>query len=430
MREQVDRARGLARHNGMWWWNRRLRIADWCFALFTLPFSGVAMLAGVGGGLGLFSTLFGVYGAFMDSLPSMSWILLGMFLAFVVPGILASLTMLWRRSAPKWLLLTGLLMLVLYGNPFPLMVGLYSYPAHFSDRKVLTGWFALGCLAVASAFNAAVISFVMTAMLVLVLPTIAGLWIGTRRELVERLRERAERLEREQYLMAEQAITAERTRIAREMHDVVAHRVSLMVLHAGGLEVSSGDERTERAAGLIRTTGREALTELRGILGVLREEEGQAAPTAPQPVLADVEGLVAQWRGAGMDVVLREGGERGVLSLGVQRTAFRVVQEALTNAAKHATGARVRVGLCSGVDGVEVEVVNGPVVGVVRPSPRSGYGLRGLRERVELAGGEIDAGPCPDGGWRLRAILPGEGATEPASHDALEPQDRGRGHQG
>uniref|UniRef100_UPI000ABA6EF9 sensor histidine kinase n=1 Tax=Nocardiopsis listeri TaxID=53440 RepID=UPI000ABA6EF9 len=222
--------------------------------------------------------------------------------------------------------------------------------------------------------------------------TIAGLWIGTRRELVERLRERAERLEREQHMMAEQAITAERTRIAREMHDVVAHRVSLMVLHAGGLEVSSIDERTERAAGLIRTTGREALTELRGILGVLREEEGQAAPTAPQPVLADVEGLVAQWRGAGMDVVCEHDGERGVLPLGVQRTAFRVVQEALTNAAKHATGARVRVGLCYGVGRLEVEVSNGPVPGVVHSPPRSGYGLTGLRERVALAGGEVSAG--------------------------------------
>ncbi|MEU3306458.1 sensor histidine kinase, partial [Nocardiopsis sp. NPDC006832] len=203
LREQVDRAKTLARRNGMWWWNRRLRIADWCFALFTLPFSGLAMLAGVGGGLGVLSALFGVYGRFMDSLPSMWWTLLGGVLAFVVPGVLASLTMLWRRSAPRWLLLTGLLMLALYGNPIPLMVGLYSYPAHFNDRKVLTGWFALGCLAVASVFNSAVISFVMTATFILVLPTIAGLWIGTRRELVERLRERAERLEREQHMMAE-----------------------------------------------------------------------------------------------------------------------------------------------------------------------------------------------------------------------------------
>ena len=426
----MDRAAKLARHNGMWWWDRRLRIADWCFALFSLPFSGLAMLAGVGGGLGALSALFGVYGALMDSLPGMWWVLLSTFLVFGLPTILASVAMLWRRSAPKWLLLTGLLLLVLYGNPFPLMVGLYSYPAYFSDRKILTGWFALGCLAVASVFNTAVLAFVMTAMTILVLPTIAGLWIGTRRELIERLRERAERLEREQHLRAERAITAERTRIAREMHDVVAHRVSLMVLHAGGLEVSSVDERTERAAGLIRTTGREALAELRGILGVLREEEGEAAPTAPQPVLADLEGLVAQWRGAGMEVVCERSGEGGVLPLAVQRTGFRVVQEALTNAAKHATGARVRVGLCFGVDRLEVEVANGPVPGVVRPAPRSGYGLTGLRERVALAGGAVSAGPCPDGGWRLRAILPGEETAESASYDALETENRGRGHRG
>ncbi|WP_235005915.1 histidine kinase, partial [Nocardiopsis sp. JB363] len=237
LREQVDRAAALARHNGQWWWNRRLRIADWCFALFTLPFSGVAMLAGLGGGLGAFSVLLGVYVESMDSTGDAWWILLTGFFVLLISGILASLTMLWRRSRPKWLMLAGLLLLVLYGNPIPLMVGLYSYPAYFNDRRLLTGWFALSCLAVASVFNTAVISYVMTVMTILVLPTIAGLWIGTRRELVERLRERAERLEREQHMMAEQAITAERTRIAREMHDVVAHRVSLMVLHAGGLEV-------------------------------------------------------------------------------------------------------------------------------------------------------------------------------------------------
>ncbi|MGW9557724.1 sensor histidine kinase [Nocardiopsis sp. NPDC055551] len=410
MSERTDRVKALARRNGMWWWNRRLRIADWCFALFTLPFSGVAMLVGITGELGLLST---PLTDFLSSFAGERWWLLGLgALCFVVPGVLASLTMLWRRSAPRWLLPAGLLMLALYGNPIPLMVGLYSYPAHFDDRRVLALWFTLGCVAHGVVFHTTVAQYVMTGVFVFAMPTVAGLWIGTRRELVERLRERAERLEREQHMMAEQAITAERTRIAREMHDVVAHRVSLMVLHAGGLEVSSVDERTERAAGLIRTTGREALTELRGILGVLREEEGQAAPTAPQPVLADVAGLVAQWRGAGMDVECEHAGGRGESPLAVQRTAFRVVQEALTNAAKHATGARVRVWLHHGVDRLEVEVANGPVPGVVDPAPRSGFGLTGLRERVALAGGEISAGPCPDGGWRLRALLSTEEGTE------------------
>ncbi|WP_200815881.1 histidine kinase, partial [Nocardiopsis sp. JB363] len=233
--ERADRAAALTRHNGQWWWDRRQRVADWCFALFTLPFSGLMMVVGITGELGLLST---PLTAFLSSLAEQRWWLLSMgALCFVVPGMLASAAMLWRRSHPRWLMLAGLLLLVLYGDPIPLMVGLYSYPAYFNDRKVFIGWLALSCLAHGLVFNASVAHYTLTGVFDLLIPTVAGLWIGTRRELVERLRERTERLEREQHLMAEQAITSERTRIAREMHDVVAHRVSLMVLHAGGLEV-------------------------------------------------------------------------------------------------------------------------------------------------------------------------------------------------
>ncbi|MBR8742912.1 sensor histidine kinase [Nocardiopsis sp. MG754419] len=415
LREHKDGVAALARHNGKWWWDRRFRLADWSFAVFTLPFSGVTMVAGTSGGvLGLLS---GPVEVITELLAPWAWMLVVGLLIYFVPGLLASATMLWRRSAPRWLLLAGLLMLVLYGNPIPLMVGLYSYPAYFSDRRTLTGWFALACLANALIFNVAVISFVMTAIPFLVVPTIAGLWIGTRRELIVRLKERAERLEREQHMMADQAIAAERTRIAREMHDVVAHRVSLMVLHAGGLEVSASDERTGEAAGLIRTTGREALAELRGILGVLRDDEGEAAPTAPQPVLGDLERLFGEWRGAGMDVRLRETGAALDLPVSTQRTAFRVVQEALTNAAKHATGATVHVWVHHTSTHLEVEVANEAAPGPVNPPPRSGYGLTGLRERVQLAGGRIGSGPCPEGGWRLRAILPVHEDDEPTDAD-------------
>ncbi|WP_191271579.1 sensor histidine kinase [Nocardiopsis terrae] len=404
----------------MWWWDRRLRIADWCYAVFTLPFSGLMMLAGTSSGLGLLSPpLTGVIGLLSNALVALP----AVFVLFVVPGTLASVAMLWRRSKPKWLMLAGVLLMALYANPIPLMVGLYSYPAHFSDRRPLTGWFVLGLLATSVTYNHTPVSFVVLSVLYLVVPVIAGLWIGTRRQLIDRLQERAERLEREQHMMADQAISAERTRIAREMHDVVAHRVSLMVLHAGGLEVSAADERTAQAAGLIRTTGREALAELRGILGVLRDDGTDAAPTAPQPVLDDLERLIAEWRGAGMEVSREETGPRRPLPPAVQRTAFRVVQEGLTNAAKHATGAAVRVWLHHGPNRLEVEVVNEPGNGPAHAPPRSGYGLTGLRERVVLAGGELSAGVCPDGGWRMRAILPvgEEGpdtAAEPGPHSA------------
>lgn len=404
----------------MWWWHRRLRIADWCYALFTLPFTGLGMLAGVGANLGFITFLLPLG----SGLVTNQWLIVGWaFLIFVVPGVLASATMLWRRTAPKWLMLAGLLLLFLYGNPVPLMVGLYSYPAHFSERRPLVGWFALGCLGVAINLSGTVMAFIMSTTLFVVVPTIAGLWIGTRRQLIDRLQERAERLEREQHMMADQAITAERTRIAREMHDVVAHRVSLMVLHAGGLEVSATEPRAVEAAGLIRTTGREALSELRNILGVLREDGSGAAPTAPQPVLDDLERLLSEWRDAGMVVRCEDEGEARSLPVAVQRTAFRVVQEGLTNAAKHATGAAVDVRLYRGGEQLEVEVANGPATGPSPAPPRSGYGLTGLRERVVLAGGELSAGACADGGWRLRAILPvGEddpdGVAEPEAHSA------------
>ncbi|MEU2971505.1 sensor histidine kinase [Nocardiopsis alba] len=411
LREWNENLGLLVRRHGMWWWRRRARIADWFYALFTLPFSGLMMLAGTTSGIGLFSKPFAALmvapiGA-PEPGPAAAWTAVAtLFALFVIPGTLASATMLWRRTSPRWLLIAGAILMIGYGDPIPLMVGLYSYPAFFSDRKVLTGWFALGVLSTALVYNASVTGFVMAVIVFLLVPVFAGLWIGTRRELIERLEERAERLEREQHMMAEQAISSERTRIAREMHDVVAHRVSLMVLHAGGLEVSATDDRTVEAAGLIRTTGREALAELRGILGVLRDEGGETAPTAPQPVLDDLERLLGEWRGAGMEVRREESGDPRPLPVQVQRTAYRVVQEALTNAAKHATGAVVDVHLYYAADRLELEVSNGPAPGVVNPPPRSGYGLTGLSERVALAGGEVSAGPCPDGGWRLRAILP------------------------
>ncbi len=421
--ERANHLMALARYNGRWWWQRRSRMADWSLALSTLPLSGLAMLVGISGGLGRLSV---PLGALFPALSEwVAWILVLGVLCFVVPGVLASVTMLWRRSRPQWLLLAGLLMLLLYGNPVPLMVGLYSYPAFFDDRKVLAGWFALGCLVHASVFNSMMSQFLMTGIVALVLPTVAGLWIGTRRQLIDRLKERAERLEREQHMMAEQAITAERTRIAREMHDVVAHRVSLMVLHAGGLEVSATDDRTIEAAGLIRTTGREALTELRGILGVLREGSGDVAPTAPQPVLDDLDRLLFEWRGAGMRVSRQESGQRLRAPVQVQRTAFRVVQEALTNAAKHATGAVVRVRLRHAPRVLEVEVANGPASAPLHPPPSGGYGLIGLGERVALVGGRISAGPCPDGGWRVRAILPVGEETEPTGVESYNTEEEG-----
>jgi signal transduction histidine kinase len=238
------------------------------------------------------------------------------------------------------------------------------------------------------------------------LPLATGLWVNARRQTVAALRDRAERLEREHRARTEQARAQERTRIAREMHDVVAHRVSLMVLHAGALEVGTDDEGTVEAAALIRKIGREALGDLRGVLGVLRSG-GDA--TAPQPTLADLDRLLDQTRDLGIRVTRRDEGETRPLPELVERTAYRIVQEGLTNVHKHAGDASTDVVLRYLPAGFEVAVRNGPAPPPADPLPGAGLGLSGLRERVGLLGGEFEARREPDGGFGVVARLPAGG---------------------
>jgi signal transduction histidine kinase len=236
-----------------------------------------------------------------------------------------------------------------------------------------------------------------------------GLFVRVRREQVFALRERAERLEAEQRLHIEHAREAERRRIAREMHDVLAHRVSLLSLHAGALEFrpDASPEEVAQAAGVIRETARAALEELRQVIGVLRDGSEEGGPEPPQPTLADVPGLVDESRAAGIRVSCRIDVEDDVPpALG--RTAYRIVQEGLTNARKHAPTAPVDVTI-SGGERLSVEVVSRRPVGVAVPTaplPGAGSGLIGLSERVALAGGELRHGPDEAGDFVLRATLP------------------------
>ena len=247
------------------------------------------------------------------------------------------------------------------------------------------------------------------------LPAVLGLLVNARRQITAGALERAERVAAEQAARADQARAEERQRIAREMHDVVAHRVSLMVLHAGAIEVNAPDERTANEAALIRTTGREALADLREVLGVLRSgsaDFGGEAP-GPQPVLADLDRLLEQSRAAGLRVRRRDEGTPGPLPLTVERTAYRVVQEALTNIHKHAPEAETEVALDYRDDALHVEVRNAPTRVPAASLPDSGLGLLGLRERVALVGGELRVGPESGGGFAVRVRLPA-GAAEPA----------------
>ncbi len=236
-----------------------------------------------------------------------------------------------------------------------------------------------------------------------------GMFVRARRQLVLSLRDRASRAEAEQALRVAQARRLERDRIAREMHDVLAHRISLVSLHAGALEYAqrSSPDEVARAAGVIRGAAHQALEDLREVIGVLREDgEPGDAPERPQPTIADVQALLEESRAAGM----RVRGEVDVpaaVPASVGRNAYRVVQEGLTNARKHAPGCAVGVTVSGGPqDGVTIELRNPrPLSRAVAEIPGAGTGIVGLSERVALAGGRLEHGPR-DGEWRLRAWLP------------------------
>src|SRR3954452_11942995 len=246
---------------------------------------------------------------------------------------------------------------------------------------------------------------------VLVLPGVVGVWVRTRALLLTALRERAERAEAERELLARDAVLTERTRIAREMHDAVGHRVSLMVLQAGAIEMAAGDpDRVEQLAGQVQAAGRQALDELRQMVGVLRAGEGDdEAPLGPQPGLSDLPRLVEQSRDAGMTVELTGSLETSVDPV-VGRAAYRIVQAALTNAGKHAPGAPVTVTVEHPADWWGVRVVSGRPSGSVGQASSGGFGLVGLGERVRTLGGRLTAEPRLDGGFVVEAVLPAERA--------------------
>lgn len=240
-----------------------------------------------------------------------------------------------------------------------------------------------------------------------------GLYVRVRRELLLSLQERNRRLESEQDLRVREARHAERTRIAREMHDVLAHRISLLSVHAGALEFnpSASPEEIARAAGVIRMSARAAQEELREVVGVLRDDGTDAnSVPPPQPTLVEVPELVAESQRAGMDVASRIDVDVDDVPPLIGRTAYRLVQEALTNARKHAPGQRVEITVAgSPATELTVEVVNRPLVGHApgtMPSDGSGTGLIGLAERVQLTGGRLSHDALGDGGFAVHATLP------------------------
>ena len=233
-----------------------------------------------------------------------------------------------------------------------------------------------------------------------------GLLVRSRRERIDVFRERAERLERERELLADAAVAEERVRIAQELHDVVAHNVSLIVVQAQALGATVPEERVTAATQDIANLGREAMAEMHRTLKLLRGGGDQAAERTPQPGLGDLDDLLDHTRAAGLRVELAVEGDPRPLAQSVDLSAFRILQEALTNVVKHAGRAHTPVLLGYRADALELTVTDTGDGTPAQSATPGGHGLVGMRERAALFGGTLTAGPRGDHGFEVRAILP------------------------
>jgi signal transduction histidine kinase len=248
-------------------------------------------------------------------------------------------------------------------------------------------------------------------MIAVALPVAAGLYVHTRADYVIGLTDRATRLERERELLADQAVAEERVRIARELHDVVAHNVSLMVVQAQALAATGQEPSHEATLGVVADLGREALSEMHRMLGVLRlgDLSETTAERTPQPGVRDLSKLITRTHDTGLETTFVVEGQARELPAAVDLSAYRIVQEALTNVIRHARAKHAEVILAYRAEAVEVTVTDdgsGPSETQDDTSP-GGHGLVGMRERVALFGGRFSAGRAESGtGFRVHASLP------------------------
>jgi signal transduction histidine kinase len=334
----------------------------------------------------------------------------------VTAGLLACVSLWWRRRWPVGVAVACLLLGTVSTSATPAgLLALSSLAVHRPTRPtviVTVLWLPSVLLfAVYSPTTdpVTVVAFVMPLALA---ASGWGMFLRARRQLLLSLQDRVLRAEADQELHQEQARLAERTRIAREMHDVLAHRISLIALHAGGLELRPDlpPDQIQQTAALLRATARQALEELRSVIGVLRDQTGpEPASAAPLPGLRDISRLVQETRDAGTDIDFEMRVEAmNDLPEPLGRDAYRIVQEALTNVSKHARGAPARVRVTgSPDDGLHISVRNPqPVPASTTPTlPGSGAGLLGLHERVALAGGTLTVGPDGSGDFVVQAAL-------------------------
>jgi signal transduction histidine kinase len=384
-------------------WLRRLRADPWWFD------SALALVvAGI-------NTAFFVFHPTAQGLPGGTFVLgCGLILLHTVP--LAA-----RRRFPGAVLAlcvaSGLAFAALGLPPdilwMAILVAVYSVAA-YGDR-----WVSLTGLVVAAGGSAAIQltpgrfenPTPVGNTLVLGAAWLLGHFVGVRRIYVGQLEERTAELEQAREELARRAVVEERLRLARELHDVVAHAMSVIAVQSGvGAHVAaSRPEEVAKALGAIEATSRAALTELRRLLGVLRQADEPQGDLAPVPGLADLEGLLAEVAKAGLAVKLRVNGTRPPLPAGVELSAYRIIQEALTNVVKHAGPAHAQVTIRYRDQDVTVEVTDdgrGVVTSFSDGRAGTGHGLIGMRERVQAFGGDLQTGPRPGGGFRVAARLP------------------------
>jgi signal transduction histidine kinase len=331
-----------------------------------------------------------------------------------------------RRWMPAATLLTAAGALVLgaflvsHSNGVPvgvflaLLLAFYSVGAHCEDRRsYLVGVVAVAAIAAADlarpgSFSAG--GSRPAAWLVFAIAWLVGRDLRRRRQRVADLEDRADLLEREREEQAQRAVAEERGRIARELHDVIAHSVSVIVVQAqAGPHLVDDPQRVVGVFRAIESSGRDALVELRRLLGILRSEDEQLA-IGPQPGLGSLRSLVEQMHTAGLPVQLRIEGEPVHLPAGIDLSAYRIVQEALTNVVKHAGDAAAEVVIRYGPRGLELSIVDDGH-GRATSLNGAGHGLIGMRERVALYGGTLEAGTQDGGGYAVRARLPFGDAT-------------------
>jgi signal transduction histidine kinase len=326
----------------------------------------------------------------------------------IVVGIATVVALHWRKTHPGPVGIgIGLVALVILTASGALVVATFNAAIRARGRDLAI----VVALAIGWAFLNPVLyppdgSYLFDAGASLLMAAVAlgwGLFVRARRALVRSLRDQAERA-------GDEARAAERRRIAREMHDVLAHRLSLLSVHAGALEFrpDAPPEEISEAAGVIRDSARAALDDLRGVIGILREDGGESFTEPPQPTIADLPALVEESRRAGMRITAEIELGDAAPDAAVGRTAYRIAQEGLTNARKHAPGAAVTLSVRAPDGDLQVEIRSLAPVAVPAASqlPGAGTGLIGLAERVTLAGGELESGVDPAGAFVLRASLP------------------------